>query len=245
MSFFNLIVGLRNLPFTFLLLSSSFLSCFPVAAHGFLTVEWRVGRLSVKAEQVPLSQILQEISQQARVEIRGGEGLQEQVSVCFADLSLQEGFQKLALNYVLVWDAHSHSDQHPRLAVVSGKTGVVPARGCVNSVIPVQAKETRREPAAPMTQQEDHMAAKRVLREAASSLLSGKDKEAALVALMAGTKSERAATRIAALRALSQSDHVEEDVSMSALQTALTDEDEEVRGYAELILQERATLSGE
>lgn len=218
-----------------------------VQAYASVAVEWKDERLSVAAEKVPLAQILREIAQRIGVEIRGGEGLQEQVSVCFADLLLHEGLQKLSLNYLVLWKTASPGSQRPVLAVVSAWKGVVSSQPCSSAVATVATKETIATPIQPKlpARQESLSAEKLKLRAAAATLLSGDDHHDAIATLIEGAKSERAHTRLEALRALSQSDHVEEAVVLATLQTALTDEDEDVRGYAEQTLKEREAFPSE
>jgi hypothetical protein len=220
------------------------LSIAPFPARASIAVEWKNERLSVTAEQAPLAQILREIAQRVGVEIRGGEGLQEQVSVCFADLPLQDGLQKLSLNYLVLWKTAPSNGRRPVLAVVSAWKGPASPQSCS---IQATAKGTATIPTQPVSPvpQERALDAKPKVREAASALLTGNNPQEAITALIEGAKSEHAKTRLEALRALSQSDHVEEDVVLSALQAALTDEAEDVRGYAEQTLKEREAFHGD
>lgn len=100
---------LLSFLFTLLLISS-------VLAQEALIVEFKEGRLSVIAEKSPLSQILQEISVKAGVEIQGLEGAQEKISLRFFDLPLREGFQRLLANknYILI------ERNKPKLILVTG-----------------------------------------------------------------------------------------------------------------------------
>jgi hypothetical protein len=214
------------------------------SAYASVTVEWKNERLSVAADKVPLAQILREIAQRVGMEIRGGEELQEQVSVCFADLPLDDGLQKLALNYLVLWKPAPPDGQRLALAVVSAWKRPLPPQPCAFQMAAKATVATPTQSTLP-ARQESTADEKSNVRAAASALLTGGDTQEAIAALIEGASSERAKIRLEALRTLSQSDHVGEDIVLSALQTALTDEDEEVRGYAGQILKEREALRGD
>lgn len=220
-------------------LMSVCLSLAPLSVRAAITVTWRQERLSVQADKVSPARILREIARRSGIEIRGGEGLQEPVSVCFTDLPLHEGLQKLALNSLVLWKvAPPRSGQRPVLAMVSAWKGTLPPQSCSLSTVAKETSSTPAPPAPPMPQQK-FPKEKQTIRAAAAAMLTGQNQQEALATLLEGTKSEDTTTRVEALRALSQSDHVEAPLVLSVLQTALTDKDETVRGYAEQILEER------
>lgn len=59
------------------------------------TVEWQQERLSVKAENAPLADILREVTRQTGLKVNNAECLREKISIRFFDLPLQEGIRKL------------------------------------------------------------------------------------------------------------------------------------------------------
>jgi hypothetical protein len=101
----------------------SFFSVFFACAQAIPTVEWKEGLLSVVAEKTSLSQVLQEVSRQTGIEIRGLEELQEEVSVSFASLPLHEGIQKLLspVNYIILEDVVSQGGVRPTRALILGR----------------------------------------------------------------------------------------------------------------------------
>jgi hypothetical protein len=67
-------------------------------------VEWKQGRLGVRAEQASLSQVLGEIARRTGLEIRGKVAANRKVSAAFSNVSLREGLHKLLgpTNYALL-----------------------------------------------------------------------------------------------------------------------------------------------
>jgi hypothetical protein len=112
----------------FLLLVTLFVAS-STRAQAPLTVEWKEGRLGVTAERVPLAQILQAVARRTGVEIRGLEGLQEKVSVHFANLPLREGLQKLLtpVNYFLLEKTAPRGGTQSTLVLVSGRQATPPS----------------------------------------------------------------------------------------------------------------------
>jgi hypothetical protein len=88
-----------------------------------LTVEWKAARLSVSAQGVSLAQILREVARRTGIEVQGLEGLQQRVSVRFADLPLREGLEKLLaqMDYAILGDLSAEGGKRPARVVVSGR----------------------------------------------------------------------------------------------------------------------------
>jgi hypothetical protein len=88
-----------------------------------LTVEWEAARLSVSAQGVSLAQILREVVRQTGIEVQGLEGLEQRVSVRFADLSLRDGLEKLLaqMDYAILGDLSAEGGKRPARVVVSGR----------------------------------------------------------------------------------------------------------------------------
>jgi HEAT repeats len=246
-------------PCTWVILSLPLFSFFFVvssaSAQARLKVEWEGGHLSVTAEKVPLSQILQEVAHRTGIEVQGGEGLQEEVSVSFAGLPLSEGLQKLLtqVNYLLVDGAGPQEGPRPMLALIFGRRAAPPP-----VVIPTEGEAKREsEPAA--EDEEERLKAlraaaqqgnKEVLREAladanltiqttALALLAEQNRQEAVTFLVEATKSDQPQVRFQSLQLLSQTDQVDERTVLSTLGEAVTDGDETVKGYAVQALAER------
>ncbi|HEX9871604.1 MAG TPA: HEAT repeat domain-containing protein [Candidatus Tectomicrobia bacterium] len=60
-----------------------------------LAVTYHEGRLSVHAEHIPLSRLLEEVARQTGLEVRGRPSLQPDMSVQFAELPLLDGLRRL------------------------------------------------------------------------------------------------------------------------------------------------------
>jgi hypothetical protein len=96
--------------------------------QGPLAVTYQQGRLSVRAERVPLAQILQEVSRQTGLTIQGLASMQQEVSAQFDDLPLPDGLRRLLVrvNYLLLIE-HSAPGEPPRLqALVFGRDTTPP-----------------------------------------------------------------------------------------------------------------------
>jgi len=219
-----------------------------------LKVEWMEGRLSVTAEETPLAQVLQEVARQTGLEARGLERLQEKVSVRFSSLSLREGLQKLLayVNYVILEKKSFQGDAQPVLVLASGRrtTPSTGERGEKPEEDPIVEEDQGRRLAAlyASVQQGDSEALQKalfdrdqVVQATAYELLAKQDPEKAVAVLLEATKSDQPGTRLQALQLLDQSGQAEGRVALSALDSALGDEDVTVKGYAAQALVERGT----
>ena len=219
-----------------------------------LKVEWMEGRLSVTAEETPLAQVLQEVARQTGLEARGLERLQEKVSVRFSSLSLREGLQKLLayVNYVILEKKSFQGDTQPVLVLASGRrtTPSTGERGEKPEEDPIVEEDQGRRLAAlyASVQQGDSEALQKalfdrdqVVQATAYELLAKQDPEKAVAVLLEATKSDQPGTRLQALQLLDQSGQAEGRVALSALDSALGDEDVTVKGYAAQALVERGT----
>jgi len=119
-----------TLPLAFLLVLFSTVSFSIVSAQAPPTIEWKAGRLSVSAERAPLAQILREVARRSGIEVQGLDGLQEPVSVRFADLPLRKGLERLLAqrDYAILGDLSLPGGKPPVRVVVSGQR-VPPAAG--------------------------------------------------------------------------------------------------------------------
>ncbi len=69
------------------------------AVSGPPAVDWKAGKLSVRAEKAPLSQVLQKIADSTGMDIQGLEKAAGTVTIEFSGVSLAEGLQKLLPDY--------------------------------------------------------------------------------------------------------------------------------------------------
>src|SRR2546427_5052010 len=124
----------------------------PALAQKSLEVEWKAGRLSVRAENTALSEILREVARQTGLEVRGHEGLQEEVSVRFADLPLDEGLQKLLdrVNSLVIGEPSPQGKPRPVLGVVFERRTALPR---------AEEEKLKEEPVALREEQGDRLAA--------------------------------------------------------------------------------------
>ena len=235
-----------------LLIPLILISC--ALAHASLQVEWQEGRLSVNAEKIALSQVLQEITSQTGMEIRTSGTLEEPVSIQLVKLSLSESFARLFANYVIVWKTFSNEQQQPALAWVSEPKVQTPMPTPLSNPL---AKERASEEEFPDQREAALSPQERIemLRELAKqgqlaalrdalfdpdptvqaeafALLAKQDSQQAVTALVDMTKSDQATQRRQALQLLYQTEHADEKTVLSALGAALTDEDDTTKGFA-------------
>jgi len=92
------------------------------SAQETLAVTYHEGRLSVRAKQMPLVRILQEVSHRTGLEVRVLSTLQEEVSVMFAGIPLLDGLRRLLapVNYLFVFDHSPNGSIQPSQALVLG-----------------------------------------------------------------------------------------------------------------------------
>lgn len=222
-------------------LSVSLLIAPTALAQKLLKVEWNEGRLSVMAEKTALSDILREVARQTGLEVRGLEGLQEEVSVRFADLPLDEALRKLLsrVNSLILGESSPQGKPRPVLGVIF---------------------ERRTEPVARREEPGDRLAAftgildkggteaeqalfsaaldpEPSVRELAVETLAARRSQEDFQTILKAATAADAVTRLMALQVLSQ----HETLALPALAEALSDEDREVKGYAmQMLAQKRS-----
>lgn len=243
--------GGRPLLLSFLL----FVVAAPASAS--LQVQWRNDRLSVVAEKIPLAQLVQAIVQQTGMDIRVGDGWDTLVSVRFEQTPLEDVFQRLFVNSLVVWKSFSGLNQQPILALVSGvkvkHTDVWTWAGegtsaqagdtedeCVSEEEESAAHEERLERLYTSARQGDVQALREALaddpdptvRTTAFKLLVERSREAAVALLANMAQVGPTEKRLQALQLAYQAEQVTPGVTMSILGAALSDEDSSVKGYA-------------
>ncbi len=225
----------------------------PQPAPALFSVEYEDRQLSVNAEQTPLAQILREVARQTAVEVQGLEGLQEEVSVRFTRLPLQEGLQKLlgSVNYLLFEATSPQGGMRPTRVLVFGRRAGSPlrARGATSSeagkaMTEEEEWEERLKALEAFAQQGDEAALRQALHDPDESvqmkaleLLAQRGQQQAVASLLDMTKSDQSATRSQALRLLHESGYAGEGTVVAALGAAL--DDKEARDYAIQALAER------
>jgi hypothetical protein len=98
----------------------------PVTTPEPMKVDYSRGLLSVSAEKVPLSQVLQAISQRTGLQIHGLQEAAQPVSVHFSNIPVSAGVQNLLgdANYVLLGDLSSAKDvSQARVVLLSATAG--------------------------------------------------------------------------------------------------------------------------
>jgi hypothetical protein len=239
----------RSCPYTAATMISLLVPFFVVSsprAQAPFTVEWQDGRLSVTAEGVSLAQVLQEVARRTGAEIHGLEGVQENVSVRFAHLSLRDGLQQLLtrVNYFLSVQAAPQGGTQPALVLLSGWSAAPLAEtlggeeGAKPEGEPVAEEdleerlaalqafaEAGNEEALRQAAADPHQ----TIRAAAFALLARQNPAAATTLATAAVRGPDLAQRLTGLQALGQLDN---SPAVQTLGEALTDDDVGVREYA-------------
>ena len=213
----------------------------PALAQKSLEVEWKAGRLSVRAENTALSEILREVARQTGLEVRGHEGLQEEVSVRFADLPLDDALRKLLdrVNSLIVGEPSPQGRPRPVLGVVFER-----------QTEPVALREEQGDRLSALTgiltkggtEAEQALFSAALdpdpsIRGLASETLAARNSQEDFQTILKAATAEDALTRLMALQVLSQ----HETVALPALAKALSDRDMEVKGYAmQMLAQKRS-----
>jgi hypothetical protein len=93
------------------------------SVQGTLTVTYHEGRLSVRAEHMPLVRIIQEVARQTGLEVRALSSLRQEVSVTFTALPLLDGLRRLLtrVNYLLLFERSPQGSIQPTQALVFGR----------------------------------------------------------------------------------------------------------------------------
>ena len=87
------------------------------------SVHYRDGRLTVAAEQTPLTHLLRAVSHEAQVIFKGTEGLKKSFSVHLSRVSLVEGIRILlkGIDHILIWGTSDRGKPRVREVVILAK----------------------------------------------------------------------------------------------------------------------------
>jgi type II secretory pathway component GspD/PulD (secretin) len=112
----------------------------PAAARAQVApaIEWTGGRLSVKAEQVPLRDVLDAVARRTGVAFSGTGPLQDDVSFHFSGLTLDEALKQLAagFNHVVVEERTPRGEIRPVLVLFLSEIDSRHERGGELATIP-------------------------------------------------------------------------------------------------------------
>lgn len=219
-------------------------------AQKLLKVEWKEGRLSVMAEKTALSEILREVARQTGLEVRGLEGLQEEVSVRFVDLPFDEALRKLLdrVNSLIIGESSPQGKPRPVLGVVFERRTALSPEKLKEEPVALWEEQGARLAALTEILDKGGTQAEQALfsaaldpdpsiRELASETLAARNSEEDFQTILKAATAEDALTRLMALQVLSQ----HETFALPALAEALLDQDREVKGYAmQMLAQKRS-----
>ncbi len=218
-----------------------------------LQVVWKAGRLTLTAENAPLSQILEELQRQTGLEVRGADQLRGRVSIHLSNVALSDGLQALlqGCNYAIIghlplaegaprpslyvfgYVANRHNDVSNGVAESTGRSRAAKKQ--------TELGENRGQFVLVDGRVElfDEQALRKGIRDddpdvqgRAVETLAQQNQGAALEELLAQTHSDQAASRLQALQILDQTRWVDGATVLSALEKALGDEDPSVKGLA-------------
>lgn len=211
-------------------------------AEPAVVVEWSDRLLSVHAENVRLSMVLQKVARHAGVELRITGPFDQEMSADFSRLSLETALRRLlvGLNYIIVEKAPTGGRVRSIVVMIAGSRGTAPREASLvtaeSTLVGVDSEEDRLaklEVAAERGDVEELRTATAdrndEIRQRAFDLLVGR--EPALAARLASTaaRSGGITERLTALQVLGRLDS---PLSVESIRDALRDGDQGVRECA-------------
>jgi hypothetical protein len=206
-------------------------------------IECRQGKLSVTASNASLYQIIQEVTRQAGVELRGSpQELQHAVSVQFSNLPLDRGLKELLTNvdYVIIGDVSNPiSARRARLLIFNPAALDDTPTGpqLLGQPAPLGAAPAGVDPAL----LKEIMSADPALQSHAFQTLATQDPQQAVQALQVAIANGQPAVRLQALQLLDQYNQADPGAVLAAFRSALSDKDTTVKEYAIQALAGRGT----
>jgi len=210
------------------------------------TVEWRQGQLSVTAETVPLSAVIQAVASKAGIEVVELEQYRGEISVQFSGLSLHDGLQRLLsdVNYVLIERTSDQEQRPPALTVIVGGRVRSSSQAIIDCVL-AGAIDTSKDGT-----EDNETALRRALEDPdpnsqalALELIAERDHDNAVPVLVEATQSSIPEVRFRAIDLLVNS-QADGQTILSALGSAVNDQDRDVRLYAIRALAQRGGPDG-
>jgi hypothetical protein len=196
-----------------------------------MKVDYSRGLLSVSAEKVPLSQVLQAISQQTGLQVHGLQEAGQPVSVHFSNAPVSQGVQNLLAGsyYVLLGDLASVQDvRQARVVLLSPTSGADIDMG----------GDLRPPPPSPVSQAQRAMWRSQLMsknpaeQDAAFREISRQGPKEAFDALKDVLDNGDGVARLRALQLMDQDGQLDRAAVMSVLDAALDDRDTVLRDYS-------------
>jgi hypothetical protein len=237
----------------------------PPAPDSVLRVAWRDGRLSVTAERVPLTRILEAVAREVGLELVGLDRFDELVSVSFSDLPFEEGLRRLLrdISYVVIDDPREPGDGRLTRILVFGVAGASEGRAEAGTAGLHGGVDVERPlgGSGPDPTQAERLAALRAAAEqgdetlvrqaaldpdesiqaTAVELLANRDHSAAMAVLVEASRGGPVTQRLGAIHLLHQTGVRDDETVVRALADALAADDVAVKNYA---IQALATRGG-
>jgi hypothetical protein len=195
-----------------------------------MKVDYSKGLLSVSAERVPLSQVLQAISQRTGLQVHGLQEGGQPVSVHFSDAPVSQGVQNLLAGsfYVLIGDlASAQHVRQARVVLLSPTSGA-----------DIDMGDDLRPPPSPVSQAQrttwrsQLMSKNPAEQDAAFREISRLGPKEAFDALKDVLDNGDGVARLRALQLMDQDGQLERATVMSVLGAALDDRDTALRDYS-------------
>jgi hypothetical protein len=202
----------------------------PVTTPEPMKVDYSKGLLSVSAERVPLSQVLQAISQRTGLQVHGLQEAGQPVSVHFSDAPVSEGVQNLLAdkNYVLLGDLASGPDvSQARVVLLSAVSGADIDLGGDHRPPPPPVNEAQRS-----LWRSQMMSKNPAEQDAGFREVSRLGPKEAFDALKDVLDNGDGVARLRALQLMDQDGQLDRAAVMSVLSAALDDHDTVLRDYS-------------
>jgi HEAT repeat protein len=210
-------------------------------------VEWRQEQLSVTAEKVPLSEVIQSVASKAGIAVVELEEFRQEISVQLADVPLHDGLQRLLadVNYVLIESASGQEQRRPVLTVILGGRVQSSSQKIIDCVLADAVDISKG-----FTEEDNETVLRRALDDPDPNsqalvldLLVERDHENAVPVLVEGTQSSMPEVRLRAIDLLVSS-QADDQTILSALGRGVNDEDRGIRSYAIRTLAQRGAPEG-
>ena len=200
------------------------------AAGPSLAVDYQAGRLSVTADHVPLSQVLQEVDKKTGVEVRGLSEANQTVAVQFSAVPVAQAIRDLlgGTNYVVFGRLDSpESARAARVVIINATAGAAIDMGTEIKVAQTAASQVKRN-----TWRGELMSTNPAEQDAGFREVIKMSPKEAYNALADVIANGDGIARLRALQFMDQDSQIDSSLVMGSLREALNDQDTVLRDYA-------------
>jgi len=208
----------------------------PASTPPTLKVEYAAGKLSVTAEKVPLSQVLQEVGHRTGLEVRGLTEVGQMASVQFSNVPVGEAIRNLldGTNYAVFGRLNSPEGvSRARVVILSSADGAaIDIDSQAKSTPPAKPAESAAAQAQRNLWRAHLLSANPAEQDAGFREVAKLSPKEAFDALEDVIVNGDGVARLRALQFMDQDQDIDQNAVMGALREALNDQDGSLRDYA-------------